>query len=146
MEWDTRALGWGVQHRSVMTWAAEDRNADVSAAACAAADDGKNADEAAAAVSTKLDSDCSIRHNRSASEGDATANACSKAEESAADGGRIDHHESASVEEVACASSMAVAVQICPRVTCREGAGAWIDLLVTASECRCAIALHACVT
>ena len=121
-----------------MTCAAADRNDDVSAA--------DNNDDDAITVSTKTDNDCNIKHNRSASEGGATASACRRTAERLADGGKIDHQDSASVDDEACASSMAVAVQMCPRVTWREGAVAWVDVLVTASSCRCAIALHALVT
>ena len=109
-----------------MTCAAADRNEVVAAAAndAAPADvvtENTDNDDNCDAVSTNAANDLIIKHNRSASEGDATASACNNDAVNVAGGGMMDNHVSASVGEQACASSIAVAVEMHPRVAWRDG-------------------------
>jgi hypothetical protein len=130
IECDATALGGGEQQRTVRIWAAAHKNDAVVAAAdsCFSMDNDFDAD----AVSTNRDKDRNIKHNRSASEGDATANACNTALAAVAVGGMTDHHSSASVGELACESRIAVAVQMYPRVAWRDGTDDWIVVAPTA--------------
>ena len=112
-------LGWGVQQRRVRMWAAADRNDEVAAAAAADDDDDDDddANDETDAARANCDSDCSMTHKRSASDGDATASECSNADASVGEGGRMEGQGSARAGDDACASRMAVAVQMQPSVT-----------------------------
>ncbi len=117
IEWAGSVLVWGVQQRRVRMWAAADRNIDVAAAAAEVDDDDDDDDDETAAASTKAESEPNITHNRSASEGEATASACSKSRDNGTGGGRMDVQGSARAGDEACASRIAVAMQMQPMVT-----------------------------